>query len=117
MVRSKDFPVMSESLDSAQPLTQRAKLSGEDRRVLIESITRDLGSIDDAWRRNDQAGLLERIHSLKGALFIVGEHPTANDCSVTEQCIHAQGLDKCGSEIEQLKQSLRRLIKSYADNG
>jgi HPt (histidine-containing phosphotransfer) domain-containing protein len=116
MVRSKDFPVILESLDSAQSSVQRPKLSGEDRRVLIDSITRDLGSIDDAWRRHDQAGLLERIHSLKGALFIVGEHPTANDCGAAEQSIQAQGLDKCGSEIERLKQALRRLVESYKGN-
>lgn len=117
MGRSKDIPLTLESPDSAQSLVQRAKLSAADRRVLIESITRDLGSIDDAWSRNDQVGLLERIHSLKGALFIVGEHPAANDCGAAERSIRAQGLDQCGSDIEQLKQSLRRLIESYKGNG
>lgn len=90
------------------------KLAGKDRQVLIESISRDLESIDDACRRGDQAGFLECIHSLKGALFIVGEHTAANDCGAVEQSIQAQGLDSCGRDIERLKVSLRRLLERYA---
>jgi len=90
------------------------RLSGKDRHVLIESITRDLESIDAAWRRHDQDSLLECIHSLKGALFIVGEHATANDCSSAEHSIETKGLDKCESDIESLRRSLRHLLDIYA---
>lgn len=93
------------------------RLSGKDRRVLIESISRDLESIDDAWRRHDQAGLLACIHSLKGALFIVGEHSAANDCGVAEQSVQVRGLDRCERDIECLKASLRQLLDRYAKNG
>jgi HPt (histidine-containing phosphotransfer) domain-containing protein len=117
MVTFRDPSTVSELPAASDKTAVRTKLSGKDRRVLIESVTRDLESIDDAWRRHDQASLLDRIHSLKGALFIVGEHATANDCGVAEQSVHAQGMDKCDRDIEQLKQSLRHLLERYADHG
>lgn len=90
------------------------RLSREDCRVLIESVTRDLKSIEAAWRRHDKADLLERIHSLKGALFIVGEHATANDCGLTELCIRTRDMADCDRAVERLKASLRRLLEAYS---
>jgi HPt (histidine-containing phosphotransfer) domain-containing protein len=81
---------------------------------LIESVTRDLKSIEAAWRRHDKADLLERIHSLKGALFIVGEHATANDCGLTELCIRTRDMADCDRAVERLKASLRRLLEAYS---
>ncbi|HET7329640.1 Hpt domain-containing protein [Dyella sp.] len=112
MATSKDFSAVSES--QATPVIRRqSALSMDDRRVLIESVTHDLASIDDAWRRRDEAGLLERIHSLKGALFVVGEHATANDCAITELSISSGGLNNCDPDIESLRTSLHRLLDTY----
>lgn len=116
MVTSHPPSSVPESAAATGNMSMTIKLAGKDRRVLVESISRDLESIDDACRRSDQAGLLECIHSLKGALFIVGEHSAANDCGAVEQSIQAQGLDSCGREIEGLKTSLRRLLERYAGN-
>jgi HPt (histidine-containing phosphotransfer) domain-containing protein len=90
------------------------RLSREDCRILIESVTRDLESIEAAWRCHDEAGLLERIHSLKGALFVVGEHSAANDCGLTELCIRMRGSADCSQAVERLKASLCRLLEAYS---
>lgn len=113
MARSKDFSVVPEMQAASSHAAAGSALSAQDRRVLIESVTRDLESIDAAWRGHDEAGVLERIHSLKGALFIVGEHATAHDCGVAEQFIRTQGLSACDQAMQQLKASLRRLLQRY----
>ena len=117
MATSQHPPSEPDSSTANGKTTMTIRLSGKDRRVLIESVSRDLESIDDALRRHDQAGLLECIHSLKGALFIVGEHSAANDCGIAEQSVQARGLDKCGHDIEYMKASLRQLLERYAKNG
>ena len=99
--------------DAAFRTAAGSALSAQDRCVLIESVTRDLESIATAWRDHDECGLLERIHSLKGALFIVGEHAVAHDCGVAEQCIRTSGLSDCDQAMKQLKTSLRQLLQRY----
>lgn len=116
MVTSQHPPIASDSPAVTGKSAMTIRLSGKDRRILIESISRDLESIDDALRRHDQSGLLECIHSLKGALFIIGEHSAANDCGMAEQSVQARSLDKCEHDIEYLKSSLRRLLQRYAEN-
>lgn len=116
MVTSQHPPTASDSSAATGKTAMTIRLSEKDRRVLIESVSRDLESIDDAWRRHDQAGLLECIHSLRGALFIVGEHSAANDCGMAEQSVQARGLNKCEYDIEYLKGSLRRLLERYIEN-
>lgn len=113
MTGSKDLPA-PEVHASIGLAVSRTKLLAKDRQVLVESVTRDLESIEDAWLRLDETGMLERIHSLKGALFVVGEHETANACSIAEEGVHAQGLNKCHRDIEHLKRSLRHLLDLYA---
>jgi HPt (histidine-containing phosphotransfer) domain-containing protein len=109
---SSHHPPFTES--SAAEKAAVTRLSREDCRVLIESVTRDLKSIEAAWRRHDEADLLERIHSLKGALFIVGEHATANDCGLAELCIRTRDLAECDQAVEHLKASLCRLLQAYS---
>lgn len=114
MVTSKNLSGEPESPDPTKPTALRSRLSAKDRRVLVESVSRDLESIEDARCRQDESSLLERIHSLKGALFIVGEHDTAHACGVVEQCILAHGLGRCQLDIDRLKQSLQQLLQLYA---
>jgi HPt (histidine-containing phosphotransfer) domain-containing protein len=113
MVSSKDPSRTPQSSSfSGQPVSW-ANLSAKDRHVFIESITRDLKSIEDAWHGRDGIRLSECIHSLKGALFIVGEHAAASDCAVAEQGIQTQDLDACAGDVERLSTSLRNLLELY----
>ncbi|GLQ93245.1 Hpt domain-containing protein [Dyella acidisoli] len=116
MVTSQHPSIASDSYAATGKPAMTIRLSGKDRHILVESISRDLESIDGALRRHDQSGLLECIHSLKGALFIVGEHSAANDCGMAEQGVQTGGLDKCERDIEYLKSSLRRLLQRYTEN-
>jgi HPt (histidine-containing phosphotransfer) domain-containing protein len=93
-----------------------ARLSVGDRGVFVESVTRDLQVIEDSWHQRDETRLLERIHSLKGALLILGEEAVANDCAVVERCIRVEDADACDSAIETIKHSLRRLLALYGAN-
>lgn len=114
MVISKDSSFAQQLPVAPDHTALGAKLSNGDRQIFIDSVTRDLKSIEDAWCRHDEVALLECIHSLKGALFIVGEHTAANDCGVAEQGVHARGLDNCDADIERLKQALRHLLELYS---
>jgi HPt (histidine-containing phosphotransfer) domain-containing protein len=108
MVISRELPA------SAYRATRLSKLLAQDRRIFIEAVTRDLEAIEYAWHQGDEHGLLERLHSLKGALFIFGEHLTAKDCAIVEGVVKTQGLEACASDIEYLRQSLCHLMKRYA---
>lgn len=101
---------------SAHPSERGARLLDEDRRILIASVTRDLESIEHAWCRHDEVDLLDRIHSLKGALFIVGEHAAANECGVAERCIETKGVSECEGDMVRLKLVLQGLIDRYTDS-
>jgi hypothetical protein len=91
----------------------RNKLLTEDRCFFVESISRDLRSIEEFCRQHDEAALLMRIHSLRGALLVIGEDLAADDCAMAEKYVHAQGLEEAWHHVEWLMQSLRRLVELH----
>ncbi|GAB2562407.1 hypothetical protein GCM10027066_02250 [Dyella jejuensis] len=84
-------------------------------RVFVESGTRDLNAILDAADTRDQEALLSRIHSLKGALLMLSEHPVADLCATLEKRIQADGVDRARSGIERLESAMRELLKRYSE--
>lgn len=86
-------------------------------RVFVESGTRDLHAILDAAHVHDQDALLSRIHSLKGALLMLGEKSVAEQCSTLEKLVDASGIGAVQVEIEQLEATMRELLQRYAEIG
>lgn len=83
-------------------------------RVFVESGTRDLDAIRDAADAHDKETLLARIHSLKGALLMLGEQEVAAQCTMLEKLIDAQGIHAAMPGIEKLESVMRELLQRYA---
>lgn len=84
-------------------------------RVFVESGTRDLDAIVAASHSRDQDTLLSRIHSVKGALLMLGEQEMASQCATLEKWIGADGMDAACSGIERLESAMRELLQRYAE--
>jgi two-component system, NarL family, capsular synthesis sensor histidine kinase RcsC len=87
------------------------------RRVFVESGTRDLDAILEAKRAHDEDSLLARIHSLKGALLMLGEKDVAEQCAMLEKTIAAEGVDGASDRLEQFESTMRELLQRYAEAG
>ncbi|GGA01675.1 hypothetical protein GCM10011408_23770 [Dyella caseinilytica] len=85
-------------------------------RIFVESGTRDLHAILAAARAQDQEAMLARIHSMKGALLMLGEKDAATQCASLEKHIDAEGIDAALSSLEQLEATMCRLLQSYAES-
>jgi two-component system, NarL family, capsular synthesis sensor histidine kinase RcsC len=83
-------------------------------RIFVESGTRDLQAILDAANARDQESLLARIHSMKGALLMLGEQDVAAQCTSMEKQIEAEGIHAALSGIDRLEQAMRDLLQRYA---
>jgi two-component system, NarL family, capsular synthesis sensor histidine kinase RcsC len=104
---------------SAAPLvktTWARKYPEKISRIFIESGTRDLDAILDAAGRGDGDALLARIHSLKGALLMLGEQDVARHCAGLEKRIDAEGVDLARSGVKRLESSMRELLQRYAQS-
>ena len=84
-------------------------------RIFVESGTRDLHAILDAAHAQDQEALLARIHSMKGALLMLGEQDAAAQCTALEKRIDSEGLDAARPFLERLEATMRALLSSYAE--
>jgi two-component system capsular synthesis sensor histidine kinase RcsC len=82
--------------------------------AFVESGAHDLDTMMTAWRTNDPVVLLERLHSLKGALFMLGEHPLARACAVMETHVEADGLGAMNDALVELEHQLREVLDRYA---
>jgi two-component system capsular synthesis sensor histidine kinase RcsC len=87
------------------------------RRIFVESGTRDLDAILDAKHGHDEDSLLARIHSLKGALLMLGEKDVAEQCVMLEKAIAAEGIDGASDRLEQFESTMRGLLQRYAEAG
>lgn len=85
-------------------------------RIFVESGTRDLNAIVDAADARDQQKLLARIHSMKGALLMLGEQDVATLCASMEKHIDAEGIEAALSEIERFEVAMRNLLEHYAES-
>jgi two-component system capsular synthesis sensor histidine kinase RcsC len=84
-------------------------------RVFVESGTRDLNAILLATQEHDEEGLLARIHSLKGALLMLGEKNVADLCVALEKLIESEGIEAAASSLEKLESEMRELLQRYAE--
>jgi two-component system, NarL family, capsular synthesis sensor histidine kinase RcsC len=84
-------------------------------RVFVESGTRDLEAILLAMKEHDEEGLLARIHSLKGALLMLGEKSVADQCVALEKLIELEGIEEAASDLEAFKSEMRHLLQRYAE--
>jgi two-component system capsular synthesis sensor histidine kinase RcsC len=84
-------------------------------RVFVESGTRDLNAILLATQRRDEGGLLARIHSLKGALLMLGERNVADQCAALEKLIEVQGIEEAAPHLEKLELDMRGVLHRYAE--
>ncbi|WP_266171125.1 hybrid sensor histidine kinase/response regulator [Dyella subtropica] len=120
-------PISLEQLDAAmsrhvaaaaqnepQPTPVR-KPSEKVRRVFVESGTQDVQAMLEAWHRGDETVLLERLHSLKGVLLMLGERDAARACAAMELSIEADGVDGFEGTADELTQMLLAVISRYEE--
>ncbi len=92
-----------------------AKYPEKVRRVFVDSGTRDVQLLVDAKQSGDREKLLSRVHSMKGALLMMGEKEVAEQCAALEQRIEAEGIGASRSHIERLESAMRELLGRYAE--
>ncbi|GLQ45800.1 hypothetical protein GCM10007862_08510 [Dyella lipolytica] len=112
---SRYFDRVSQPSVSPIKATWASKFPEKVCRVFVESGTRDLDAIRDATHTRNQDALLERLHSLKGALLMLGERDVAEQCAVLETLIDARGIDAACAKLEQLESVMRELLQRYAE--
>jgi two-component system, NarL family, capsular synthesis sensor histidine kinase RcsC len=83
-------------------------------RIFVESGTRDLQAILDAANAREQESLLARIHSMKGALLMLGEKDVAAQCTSLEKQVEAEGILAALSGVGRLERAMRDLLQCYA---
>ncbi|MFC4761896.1 hybrid sensor histidine kinase/response regulator [Dyella koreensis] len=106
------------TIEQANPPSLPARKPSEKvRRAFVESGTQDLQTMLDAWQRHDEATVMERLHSLKGVLFMLGERDAAQACAAMERRVEADGIGETDASIGQLEQRLRNVIGDYEDKG
>ncbi|QAU25309.1 sensor histidine kinase [Dyella sp. M7H15-1] len=112
---SRHLPQASPSLASLVKVAWAGKYPEKVFRIFVESGTRDLNAILAAARTQDQKTLLARIHSVKGALLMLGEQEVAAQCATLEKWIDADGIDIARPGIERLDSTMRELLQRYAE--
>lgn len=91
-----------------------AKYPEKVRRVFVESGTRDLQSVAEAIKVRDAGSLLSRLHSMKGALLMMGEKEVAEQCATLEKQIEAKGMDASKRHLDGFESAMRELLGRYA---
>lgn len=84
------------------------------RRLFVETSEKDLAAVQAAADAGDDAALLDRVHSLKGALLMMGERALGNRLSAAEQQLR-EGNALLPEELATLRGDLRALIDRYAE--
>ena len=84
-------------------------------RVFVESGTRDMDAIIHATHQHDEEALLARVHSLKGALLMLGEKNMADQCVMLEKLIESKGIEEATSQLEKFESDMRDLLQRYAE--
>ncbi|HUA82031.1 MAG TPA: ATP-binding protein, partial [Dyella sp.] len=86
------------------------------RRVFVESGTRDLELVAGARQARDTESLLSRLHSMKGALLMMGEREVAEQCAALEKQIEAEGIADSGQYLDELESAMRELLGRYTES-
>ncbi|WP_158543223.1 response regulator [Dyella psychrodurans] len=84
-------------------------------RVFVESGTRDLQAILDAAHVNDEETMLARLHSLKGALLMLGEQDIAAQSATMEKVVDASGIDAASGMLRDFEVQMRMLLQRYSE--
>lgn len=80
----------------------------------MESGARDLDVLAAALREGRQAALLDKVHSLKGVLLMMGERPLGERFGAVEHRLREHDtVDE--AELQALLASLSALIDSYRE--
>jgi two-component system capsular synthesis sensor histidine kinase RcsC len=106
--------VANANADADEKSRSRSKFPHKIRGIFVESGTRDLQNILLAWRDRESPAVLQRLHSLKGALLMLGESSVADSCAAVEKAVEMSGLDAAQAELAQLEAALRDLLADYA---
>ncbi|TCV96393.1 signal transduction histidine kinase [Luteibacter rhizovicinus] len=105
--------------DLARETTQAAppvrKPSEKVRRAFVESGTHDVQAMRDALSRHDSVAFLDRLHAMKGVLFMLGERDAAQACQAMELRAEANGIDALDETWVSLEKLLNETIGRYAD--
>jgi two-component system capsular synthesis sensor histidine kinase RcsC len=106
---------MSHSDAPAASAPWKSKFPEKVCRVFVESGTRDLDAILHTAQERDQEGLLARIHSLKGALLMLGERDVADQCVALEKLIESEGIEEAAPHLDKLESDMRDVLQRYAE--
>jgi two-component system capsular synthesis sensor histidine kinase RcsC len=109
------LPRMSHSDAPAASAPWKSKFPEKVCRVFVESGTRDLDAILHTAQERDQEGLLARIHSLKGALLMLGERDVADQCVALEKLIESEGIEEAAPHLDKLESDMRDVLQRYAE--
>jgi signal transduction histidine kinase/DNA-binding NarL/FixJ family response regulator len=103
----------------AQKTTQAAtpvrKLSEKVRRAFVESGPRDIQAMQDALSRHESVAFLDRLHAMKGVLFMLGERDAALACQAMERHVEEHGIDALDERWGALEKVLNETIGRYMD--
>jgi len=84
------------------------------RKIFVTAGGQDLDTLLKAMHAGDEALMLERLHSLKGALFVVGEHEAAQRCAAIELLVEDDGLGVIDGPLAELERSMRDILARHA---
>lgn len=98
-----------------EPPKKRA-LSDKVRRAFVLAGEHDVTQMREALSRGDVASFLERLHSMKGALLMLGERALADNCAAVEDRVSARGLGRGDSEEVALVGQLDEVVTRYRND-
>lgn len=89
---------------------QARRFPPEVLRLFVDTGRDDLAQLSDALRADDSVRAIERLHSFKGALQMLGERTLAERCGAFEQALHHAPTDTLAEPIRQLIEDLSALL-------
>lgn len=122
LLKPLDLERLSAALDRYVPASNHrapAPTAGQGlplklRALFVESGARDLDVLAAALREGQQAALLDKVHSLKGVLLMMGERPLGERFGAVEHRLREHDtVDE--AELQALLASLSALIDSYRE--
>ncbi|WP_201312556.1 hybrid sensor histidine kinase/response regulator [Dyella sp. EPa41] len=111
---NRHVPRQPEPAADATSPPQAWPVSPKVREIFVRSGTHDLETILDAVNRDDETMLMDRLHSLKGALLVLGEVSLAEACATLQAEVDDAGLHATRDAVAVLEQRLRDTIARYA---
>jgi two-component system, NarL family, capsular synthesis sensor histidine kinase RcsC len=86
------------------------------RRTFVDRGTSDLAILRDALASRDARSLIDVVHSFKGALLMLGESDAARECSVLEDRLRQEEVEKLDVELKRLADLLQAVVLRYKAN-